>query len=964
MNGSRCRGATSILVAVLLAFAGLTLAPRPSLAQELEAGADRQTGVRGRVLDRRTNKPLANAPVVVTGGGQARNTLTDERGVYHFFLPPGSYVVRSYFDMYHGARYSGVTVTRGELLEVSFTLARIDEDRDVDVEEVEIPYRADTTTAAAQDQLRQASSGIGEGLGAKQMSQVGASDAGAAAARVVGVTIESSQLVVRGLGGRYNRVLLNGIPVPSTDPDSPGVDLDMFPTGVIDSLSLTKAFSPDMPADFAGGVLEIKSVQFPRKFTLELEVATGMNSETTFRKRVDYDGGRYDAFGFDDGRRKLPSAIPADEPLRANPNGRFKTRPDLDAPAEAFRDKWQYERRGTLPNLGLEATLGDSRRLSGNKRIGYLATASYDHGTVRRVGVSRPNPTLDTANGSLKDRNRYTVENGSEEVQLTALGTASLDLGLDHAITALTLYNRSVSDETSFVRGVNVSEQPLNSLDYNYQKWQLDFLSRTLWFNQIFGDHRNLFGTRLRFRWAGFQAYGNRDEPDRRSVAERGKESPGTTPIFNWIEASASGERFFSQLEQNDLGGTAGLRFPLWAEGWGNLGGWVQRSGRAFKVRRFRMLHHPDGVTMGNYNQPVEALFSPEGIGTLTRMEEETQDADSYESTQLQYAAHLLLETPLFGPLSFAGGLRAEILEQEVISRSPFRPDLVTGSKETRTDRTDTDYLPGGALKYQASRRTVFRAAYGMTVSRPQIRELAPFQFYDFIRERNIEGEPDLKRALIHNADLRWEWFFGDGEIAAASLFYKKFINPIELQIKDPESGNSQYINAEGAWNVGGELELRLALARLSRRLRWFNLDSNLALIRSRVELPPDTFAAVASSRRLFGQAPYVLNLSLRFHEDRRDVTAALVYNVVGPRITDAGVAVTTAAGTQYFPDVEERPFHSLDFVASAQVWRHVKLKLKVKNILLQHEELRQGDHLIRTKEPGLSASAGVVVSY
>jgi hypothetical protein len=953
MNGSRSRGATSILVAVLLVFAGLTWAPRPSLAQQLEAGADRQTGIRGRVLDRRTNKPLAAAPVVVTGGGQARNTLTDERGVYHLFLPPGSYVVRSYFDMYHGARYSGVTVTRGELLEVSFTLARIDEDRDVDVEEVEIPYRADTTTAAAQDQLRQASSGIGEGLGAKQMSQVGASDAGAAAARVVGVTIESSQLVVRGLGGRYNRVLLNGIPVPSTDPDSPGVDLDMFPTGVIDSLSLTKAFSPDMPADFAGGVLEIKSVQFPRKFTLELEVASGFNSESTFRERVDYGGGKYDAFGFDDGRRALPDAIPRDQPVR-QPSARYPTLADLEAPAEAFRNKWQYRRRDAGPALGVEATVGNSRNFGSGKRLGYLATASYDHGSVRRVGVSRPNPGLNQADGSLVERNRYTAETGSEEVQMTGLATVSLDLGLDHAVTALTLFNRSVTDETTLVQGLNRGLS-----DMNYQKWQLDFLARTVWFNQLFGDHRNLFGTRLRLRWAGFHAYGSRDEPDRRTVA-----MGSLGDAVGWLENSGSGERFFSNLQQDDVGGTLGLRFPLWAEGWGNLGGWAQLSTRAFENRRFRMLRHPLGLSMGgNYLQPVESLFSEDGIGFLTRMEEETKDSDSYDSTQTQLAGYFLLETPLFARLSFSGGVRAEVLSQEVTSRSPFAASI-PDAMVVRTERTDVDYLPGGALKYQLTPKTLLRAAYGMTVSRPQIRELAPFQFYDFIRERNIEGNPKLKRTLIHNADLRWEWFFGEGEIAAASAFYKRFINPIELQIKDVESGNSVFINAEGAWNLGGELEFRLGLARVTRSLRWFYLDSNVALIRSRIELPPGESAAVQSSRRLFGQSPYVVNVSLRFHEDRRDVTAALVYNVVGPRITDAGVAVQGLTGVQFFPDVEEQPFHSLDFVASAQVWERVKLKLKVKNILLQDEELRQGSHLVRQRAVGLSVSAGLVLAY
>ena len=276
--GTGPKWATSVLITAFLGFL-----PRFSAAQApgngqaapsgLEPGADTATGVRGRVLDRRSGRPLQNAPVIVQGGGKLRNTVTDANGIYRFYLPPGPYTVRSYYDLYHGAKIAGAVVVRGTLLEVSLQLARIDEDRDVSVEELEIPYRADTTTAAAQDQLRQASSGIGEGLGAKQMSQAGASDAGSAAARVVGVTIESSQLVIRGLGGRYTRVLLNGIPVPSVDPDIPGADLDMFPTGVIDSLNISKTFLPDIPADFAGGVMEIKSVSFPRKFTLELDLS-------------------------------------------------------------------------------------------------------------------------------------------------------------------------------------------------------------------------------------------------------------------------------------------------------------------------------------------------------------------------------------------------------------------------------------------------------------------------------------------------------------------------------------------------------------------------------------------------------------------------------------------------------------------------------------------------------------------
>jgi hypothetical protein len=942
---------TALVATALLALpAGWARAQTPAAELQagavLEPGADRQTGLHGRILDRRTNRGLAEAPVLVTGGGRTRTLFTDSAGVFRANLPPGQYTIRSYFDLYHGARIDGVPVERGKLQVVNLVLRKIDEDRDVAVVELEIPYRADTTTAAAQDQLRQASSGIGEGFGAKQMSQVGASDAGSAAARVVGVSIESSQLVIRGLGGRYTRVLLNGVSVPSVDPDIPGADLDLFPTGVIDSLSVSKTFLPDMPADFAGGVMEIRSISFPRQFTLEVGATFGVESLSSFRTRPDYDGGRFDVLGFDDGRRALPASITSTQPLRS-PSPAYPDDQSRYQAAHQLRNSWQYGGTTAAPKMGIDFTLGDSRKLANQRRFGYLLTAGYDKDSVRKLGRSRPNPIVG-ADGVLTGRNDYRIETGVDEVQLSALGTASLDLGIDHSMTALSLLNRSLSDETSLQTG--------NSADYGgayLEKWQLQYLARTLWFNQLFGDHRNLFGTRLRMRWGLFQAYGERDEPDRRTVAYG--DNGG---VFEWLVRSGSGERFYSNLSQNDLGANLSARFPLWAEAWATLGGATTRSTRDFSNRRFRMVKNGANTDGSVFQRPIEELLSPQSVGTATDIREETRDNDSYQSLQMLYAGHLLLETPLYGPLSLAGGVRTEILSQEVESRSPFEAQSAAPSK--RTDRTDFDYLPGAALKYQVSPRMLMRAAYGMTVARPQIRELAPYQYYDFLRDRGVEGNPDLKRTLIHNADLRWEWFFDEGQVVAASAFYKRFSNPIELTILDPVTGGSQFRNGTRAQNVGTELELRLGLGKLASWLRWFNFDGNLAVTRSRIELPPELARVVRGSRPLAGQSPYVANLSLRFFEERRGVTASLVYNVVGPRIADVAARI----GDVLPPDIEEQAFHALDLVASVETTRHLKLKLKVRNLLFQQRELKQGDFLIQRTEPGISASLGVSYSY
>jgi len=261
--------------------------------------------------------------------------------------------------------------------------------------------------------------------------------------------------------------------------------------------------------------------------------------------------------------------------------------------------------------------------------------------------------------------------------------------------------------------------------------------------------------------------------------------------------------------------------------------------------------------------------------------------------------------------------------------------------------------LPGAALKFAVSNTMLLRAAYGITVSRPQVRELAPYDYYDFLRDRNIIGNPALKTATIHNADVRWEWFFREGQVAAVSGFYKRFLDPIELQIIGTAL-DSVYQNAKGATAFGAELELRSDLAMLSRLLRRFSVGGNLSLIRSRIELLDS--GATRASRPLAGQAPYVVNLSLRYAVPEMKLSLGFVYNVVGPRITDVGIR----AADQFFPDIEEQAFHSLDFVGSWGLTQQVSLKLRARNLLLQERILKQGPLIVQELRPGVTVSMGL----
>lgn len=936
-------------------------APEPTEPVEpeitLEPGADPETGIRGRIVDAKSGVGIEMALVLIVDREKTRTVVTAENGAYEINVPPGSYTVRSYFDMYHGARLANVRVTRGRFREVNLLLDPVNEVEEVAVEEIEIPYRADTTTAAAQDNLRRESSGIGEGMGSQQMSQSGASDAGSAAKRVVGVTVEGSNLVIRGLGGRYSRVYLNGVPLPGTDPDRPSVDLDLFPTNVIDSLTVSKTFLPNMPADFAGGVLEINTVTFPREFTLQLGLSGELSSETTMRQRLDYQGGSHDFLGFDDGKRSLPSGI-GQEPVAVTRSGRYRSLADLEAVAETFPNRWNLRRTTSPPSPSMELTVGDSFDLGSDTRFGYMVSSTYDYNVRRYTGVSRRiGASLNPVTGRQTLYSNYpNVELGTENVQVGAIGTASLDIGIDHSLTVLSMFNRSGSDETSYRQG---TDGDAGGADSPVEEWQLQYIGRTLWFNQALGDHRNLFGGRSRLRWNAFLSLSERSEPDRRNILYR-LEGPIDARANRWPSGYAG--RFYSDLTGTDRGGNASLRFPLWSEAWGTFGGSAVQTSREFGIRRFSYVRQAGGSPDDEvYGALPEDLFSNESLGTITRLDsrESTLRTDGFESAQSTSTGYLMLETPLVGKLSFSGGARFEVYRQRVAAMNPFGMDA-DAEPLPSADRTDLNVLPGAAFKYELSDTMIVRAAYGMTVGRPQARELAPFIYYDFVRDRNVVGDIDLRTTLIHNGDLRWEWFFDEGQVVAVSAFYKRFERPIEQQIISVDN-TSKFSNTPRADTYGGEVELRSGLKHVAQALRNFELGTNLTLIHSQVEIPPELSASVrAGSRRMFGQAPYVFNLSLRFSDPVTKASLGIVYNVVGPRVIDVG----TRVGDAILPDIEEQPIHAVDLVASWDVGEHFKLKAKWRNMLFQSRRITQGDVETLRMYPGTFVSLGVEYKY
>lgn len=896
----------------------------PAPEEDLGAAPTVRTGISGRVLDAVSGESMIEAAVVVLENG--RQVVTDLDGNFAIELRPGRYTLRSYYDLYQAARVENVTVTAGHATNIEI---RLTPDTGA-VQEVVVTARADRATEATQLQVRRQSATVSDSISAQEIARSPDSTASESARRVVAATIVDGQyLFVRGLGGRYTSVVLNGVNLPSLDPDYPGVQLDLFPASLLTSMTVVKTFTPDLPGDFAGGLLIINTREYPTRLSLGTNLTIGANTRTTGHDVLGYDGGGTDWLGYDDGTRALPDEVPD---VRVEGGRHGLPAEEVERIGETFPNHWATHTRTAMPNFGVGANLGGTTTVGGHL-LGFLAAVGYSHNTrlsdetIRHLRIEGLGQQA-----TVTERETFHQRNVSDDVLWGVLGTTSLELAEGHELTAVGMWTRSATDTTGEITGYSDEESA------EIRSTRLRFVGRSLGFAQILGDHAHL-PLQAHLRWQASVASGARGEPDTRDLLYR----DGPTGM-QWREAPGSGERFYSTLEQLDVGGGGDLSVPV-SSATLKVGGLARRSTREFDARRFGIQNI--GLDASELTLPPEELFDAEHIGDGVRVRELTGSADGYEATQLLGSGYAMIDAPLFDGLRFIGGARIESFKQDVSSSSPFAS--ATDQEQPGTHRIDTDVLPAAAIVVQLRDNLYARLAYGGTVARPQVRELAPFLYQDFARRRTIQGNPDLERTTIHNLDQRWELFPSENEVLAASVFYKTFSSPIEQLVVD-QNGNITFDNVDAATNLGAEVEARISLGRLSSKLEAFSVGANLAIIYSRVQLSAERSAIVTNRERpLAGQSPYVANVSLGFSPRDSKLSLQAYYNVSGRRIEDVG--------TLGLPDVYLEPVHGIDLAVSWEPVDHLSLKLTAKNVLDQPTVLEQGGIEVRRVHPGPSFS-------
>ena len=166
----------------------------------------------------------------------------------------------------------------------------------------------------------------------------------------------------------------------------------------------------------------------------------------------------------------------------------------------------------------------------------------------------------------------------------------------------------------------------------------------------------------------------------------------------------------------------------------------------------------------------------------------------------------------------------------------------------------------------------MIRAAYGLSVNRPEFRELAPFYFVDFDMNAGIYGNPSIKQAYIHNFDLRFEHYPSPNETFNIGVFYKNFKSPIEMVIMGNSPTQYSFENVLSAYSYGIETDVRKSLGFISGAEN-FSVILNAALIKSKVQFAPGD---LNRDRSLQGQSPYMINAGLFYYNDNNGLMVSM----------------------------------------------------------------------------------------
>jgi len=858
--------------------------------------------LRGRILEEETGYGLIGTNIYIEG--TTKGAVADFNGDYSLSLTPGTYTIIFSSISYATIKVSEVKIVAEEVTTIDISMKSDAEQLDAVVVTATALKDSEAGLLIAQKRAINVTDGISN----QTFKKVGDSDLSGAMKRVTGVTVEGGKYVyVRGLGDRYTKTTLNGMSIPGLDPDKNSVQIDIFPTAVLDNVMVYKTFTPNMYGDFTGGVVDIETKDFPDKNNTSIAVGLSVTSGVQFNDNfILYQGSSTDWLGFDNGKR----ALPFDKKTEIPPEARVD--PELEKLTRSFTPQMAVQKMKALPSGSLTFNTGDQIDKQ-NLTYGYNLVLNYQN-TYEFFDNVQSNNLLKDPDSSENDLFLDETRRGSlgrQTVNWSALGSGAIKFN-NHSFSLSLL--RSQSGES--VANKRISE--------NYNQTGATLLEDILTYSQrsvtnaiIIGKH-DFSGTKL--EWRGATNWSRVYDPDFRVTSI--SVSQGDTSLN--VGDGAGIKRFYRDLNEYNTSFKADLTIPYAAKSKLKFGGLGAYKNRDFEILNY--LFRLRGV--GEISANPDWFFQDENIWTAserkgTYVVGNFEPTNSYKAAQTIFSAYAMTEWYVSAALKTIIGFRAEQ------SNMFYSGQNNTGSIVYDNEKTlsNLDILPSVNLVYSLSEDMNLRGSFNRTLARPSFKEKSIAQIYDPLTNRTFIGNIDLLQTNINNYDLRWEYFLKPGELIAVSGFYKQFSNHIELVSFPVDPDALKPRNASDSWVYGAEIELRKSLEFVSPGLKDLLLGANFSYIKAFVDMNSiyvdnsgtktekelrEQFArdgeVISDTRPMAGQAPYIINAYINYAVPSIDLNINVAYNVQGGTLAVVGSGVV--------PDVYTVPFHSFSFNA------------------------------------------------
>lgn len=932
--------------------------------------------IRGAIFEEGSGEPLFGVSVLVKE--ISTGAITDFDGKFEIQVEPGSYTLQISYISFATVELTGVEVKAGNTIIINDILMA---EEASELETVTIAASAIRTTESALMSVKRNAANLMDGISASTFRQIGDGDAASAVKRVTGVSIEGGKYIyVRGLGDRYTKTVINGMDVPGLDPDRNSIQMDIFPTNVIDNIIVSKSFTADLPADFTGGVVDIETKDFPEEKSMKLSLSGGLTPSMHFNPNyVKYDGGNTDWLGFDDGTRANPTNGRTDIPQYGEVVGNPGSAKGLEYQEILgnFNKTLGGYRSNSLMDVGLSFSLG-------NQIARTKATWGYN------LAVTYKNETEFFQDAEF---NLYGKPREASQTQLEALDLQKGDYGVNNVllggIAGIALKTERSKYRLNFMRLQNgeskagIFDFTGSNLGANFEakQYNIEYSERSLTNLLLSGEHF-LAGGKWNVNWKVSPTISKIEDPDIRFTRFRLPQNTISTEV-------GLPERIWRTLDEQNAVGKLDLTNQYKAFGRNakfKFGGNYVYKTRDFDIQNFQF---PTGNT--NFTGDPNVILDDKNLFSATNRNGVRYNPsfipinpNSYNSNVNSIGAYLSTEINPAEKLKAVVGVRMENYVQRYTGTN--QSGTIVLNDDIVLD--EIDFFPTVNLIYSLKEKQNLRLSASRTIARPSFKELSYAEILDPITGRTFIGglfqevtnggseviwDGNLTPTRINNFDLRWELFQERGQMFSVSAFYKSFDRPIEIVQFLSDAGSFQPRNVGDGQVVGLEFEFRKNLAFLSSELENFNWNTNVTVTESTIEMSESEFRSrqlsaregevVNNTRSMAGQAPYIINTGLAYQSFVTGWEAGIFYNVQGPTLNFVGFGNQTDNFTV--------PFHSLNLNINKTFGADERIQagFGIQNMLNDKRELifqsyGANDQIFTSLAPGVKMNFRVSFSF